>query len=549
MDVARPEPVKAEPAHDLATIIAADIEFAESAIEAASGQLVQLRPTPGIARKSPSGSRAARGRKVQAKLAVGASNDPLEVEADVVAQRVVDALRAQDSDPIQRPAREAADPDLVARRLDVMRQAGQDESHGAGDTGPNLAALVRRHADVRRHAGHGPSTAIGAEGGDLSEGQQSSLRQASAGGQALPAPARRRMESALGVDFGDVRVHAGPEATALNEQMSARAFTVDKHVFFRDGLPDTSSADGQHLLAHELAHTIQQGPAPARRSTIRRDGDGYGSGSGTAVLDESAETESEEGATSSGVMFMDPSGVGHKEPDKSKAPSVLFMDSSGVGHKEPDKVKKPLPNVLFMDPSGVGHKEPDKAPTPSVLQMDDKGVGHATAENPEVASVQTALTGIRDYYMQRVNTVKDTCSKWDAFKTTALKGEQDALGALSAGRAVWYTEKADSGLVAATQAEAARTANTSAAKAKTDAHAIEAAFSKAWNELKGRNKNLQDNTVRFGNDKPRWLKAASPGTKIALDDIQAMLDQQAQGRVQAEAVQTNAAATLAEIDR
>jgi hypothetical protein len=47
--------------------------------------------------------------------------------------------------------------------------------------------------------------------------------------------------------------------------IQAKAFTTGNNIFFRDGLPDASSASGQSLLAHELTHTIQQGGAQAQR--------------------------------------------------------------------------------------------------------------------------------------------------------------------------------------------------------------------------------------------------------------------------------------------
>jgi hypothetical protein len=47
--------------------------------------------------------------------------------------------------------------------------------------------------------------------------------------------------------------------------MAARAFTVGRDVYFRDGMPDTASTGGMRLLAHELAHTVQQGASPVTR--------------------------------------------------------------------------------------------------------------------------------------------------------------------------------------------------------------------------------------------------------------------------------------------
>jgi hypothetical protein len=66
------------------------------------------------------------------------------------------------------------------------------------------------------------------------------------------------MESAFGADFGEVRVHTGGESAALNEALGARAFTYGSDIHLGGGVADLSSADGTHLLAHELAHVVQQ---------------------------------------------------------------------------------------------------------------------------------------------------------------------------------------------------------------------------------------------------------------------------------------------------
>ena len=78
------------------------------------------------------------------------------------------------------------------------------------------------------------------------------------------------MEGAFGSDFGSVRVHAGPTAKDLNEQLGAKAFTRGSDIFFRDGMPNTTSSEGLQLLAHELTHTVQQGSATARQVDVVR---------------------------------------------------------------------------------------------------------------------------------------------------------------------------------------------------------------------------------------------------------------------------------------
>ena len=67
-----------------------------------------------------------------------------------------------------------------------------------------------------------------------------------------------------GFDFGRVRVHDDARAHALADARHARAFTYGEDIYFARG--ERSAPDGQWLLAHELAHTMQQGAA----STVRR---------------------------------------------------------------------------------------------------------------------------------------------------------------------------------------------------------------------------------------------------------------------------------------
>jgi hypothetical protein len=72
------------------------------------------------------------------------------------------------------------------------------------------------------------------------------------------------MEEAFGTEFGGVRVHTGLEAAALNRALSARAFTTGRDVFFGEQEYAPGGTAGRDLLAHELAHVIQQGCGAAR---------------------------------------------------------------------------------------------------------------------------------------------------------------------------------------------------------------------------------------------------------------------------------------------
>jgi len=80
----------------------------------------------------------------------------------------------------------------------------------------------------------------------------------SSSGRSLDASIQRAMEDRMGDSLGDVRIHTGPKAAAACEAINARAFTVGNHVAFNQGEYDPASTEGQHVLAHELAHVRQQ---------------------------------------------------------------------------------------------------------------------------------------------------------------------------------------------------------------------------------------------------------------------------------------------------
>jgi hypothetical protein len=79
-------------------------------------------------------------------------------------------------------------------------------------------------------------------------------------GEPLTPGVRDWAEGAFGHDFGGVRIHASRPAAYSARGIDAAAYTVGQHIVFAAGAyaPDTSA--GRRLLAHELAHTLQQGP-------------------------------------------------------------------------------------------------------------------------------------------------------------------------------------------------------------------------------------------------------------------------------------------------
>ena len=189
------------------------------------------------------GGRIRRGAVIQAKLRVGAADDPHEREADRVAARVVEAIWSSSAAPSSAEDSEAP---AVQRATPISRVA-RFVDDGAG------------------------GASIGAAGGELDAATSSRIKRARGGGSPIEPGVRASMEQGFGADFSRVRVHDDPGADQLNRAMQARAFTTGSDIFFSSGTYQPRSRSGQQLLAHELTHVVQQGgaigaAAPARRS-------------------------------------------------------------------------------------------------------------------------------------------------------------------------------------------------------------------------------------------------------------------------------------------
>jgi hypothetical protein len=101
-------------------------------------------------------------------------------------------------------------------------------------------------------------------GGRLSETVPSSVRQTlDTPGQPLDAPTRAYMEPRFGQDFSGVRVHNSPEAARSARDVNALAYTAGRDIAFGAGQYAPNTGRGRQLLAHELAHVVQQQHAPA----------------------------------------------------------------------------------------------------------------------------------------------------------------------------------------------------------------------------------------------------------------------------------------------
>lgn len=78
------------------------------------------------------------------------------------------------------------------------------------------------------------------------------------GGRPLDQESRAFFEPRFGQDFSHVRIHTGAEAADSARSINARAYTAGEHIVFADAFYTPSTAEGRGLIAHELAHVVQQ---------------------------------------------------------------------------------------------------------------------------------------------------------------------------------------------------------------------------------------------------------------------------------------------------
>ena len=175
--------------------------------------------------------------RLQPKLAVNKPGDVYEQEAD----RVADAVMSQ-ADPVVSPSQAVLHshaPAPVQRKCAACEEEDEELRVQRKESSPGYAA---DDAPVVEQALNSP-------------------------GQPLDRSTRSLMEVRFGHGFRDVRVHTGAEAAQSAHAIAAKAYTVGHQVVFNDGQYKPWTPDGQRLLAHELAHVLQQrGGGTAHRS-------------------------------------------------------------------------------------------------------------------------------------------------------------------------------------------------------------------------------------------------------------------------------------------
>jgi hypothetical protein len=199
-------------------------------------------------------------------LAVGAPGDAHEREAEHAADQLMHGPAVPLASGLSRlPAAATQRRETAAVHADSA-QPGQLAPTGALKPGL-LAPAGAPQPGLLARAGAAPAGPLARAGTPAS----SALAAASpAAGHPLPATTRAFMEARFGHDFGRVRIHADANAAASAHALGAQAYTVGTDIAFGSGRYAPQTDTGRHLLAHELAHVVQQGAGAADAGRLQR---------------------------------------------------------------------------------------------------------------------------------------------------------------------------------------------------------------------------------------------------------------------------------------
>jgi hypothetical protein len=169
----------------------------------------------------------------------------------------------QDELERERLAAPEPQPEPEREQRSPMAQLASDVGNRAFSTTLGRSPLAR---DAVQGAGILPDGTVHAD-------VQSRIDSTRGGGRDLDSGVAERLSGSLG-DLGDVRVHTDETADQLNRSVSARAFATGSDVYFAKGEYNPGSAAGDKLIAHELAHVVQQrGAAASGPLSVSQPGD------------------------------------------------------------------------------------------------------------------------------------------------------------------------------------------------------------------------------------------------------------------------------------
>jgi len=194
---------------------------------------------------------------IQPKLNIGQPGDRYEVEADAMADKVVNNSKIKDN--IQKQS-ETSEEEIQQKPLAVsITPLVQKQSETSEED--NVQAKCAECDNEEQVQRVEEEEAVQAKS-DVTEASpraiETNLKSSKGEGSRLPDALKNEMESGFGADFSQVNIHTNSNAIQMSKQIQAQAFTHGNDIYFNKGKYNPSSKKGKHLLAHELTHAIQQ---------------------------------------------------------------------------------------------------------------------------------------------------------------------------------------------------------------------------------------------------------------------------------------------------
>jgi hypothetical protein len=154
----------------------------------------------------------------------------------------------------------------------------------AGDIGSAVSKAVSGIGDAASSIASGISNLFFKEnaGGAASSQSPQAVMQSLGKGSSMDSGTKSKMEGAFESNFSNVEIHTDSNAAQLSKDMNARAFAVGNHIAFAGGEYQPGTLMGDALMAHELAHTIQQSDGRADGAQMK--------GSAYSALEEDADS-------------------------------------------------------------------------------------------------------------------------------------------------------------------------------------------------------------------------------------------------------------------
>jgi outer membrane protein OmpA-like peptidoglycan-associated protein len=181
---------------------------------------------------------------IQAKLKVGQPNDKYEQEAD----RVADQVMSMPEPFVQRQGEqeeEEIQTKVLAEQITPLVQRQPIEEEEVLQTKDAIGSTHKVTQDIEYR-----------------------IQSLKGGGQPLPESARSYFEPRFGYNFRNVRLHTNAEAGKISKALNAQALTIGSNILFRNGQYSLETSARGKLMAHELAHVVQQ--AQGVKSTQRQ---------------------------------------------------------------------------------------------------------------------------------------------------------------------------------------------------------------------------------------------------------------------------------------